>query len=182
MFNLLIDEYITISEPLYNICFTFSNLVDTSLYVIRSQQFDNEKRKFDTLVGKLGEVASYIFLKNKTINLSKPDFSIYENKNKSWDYDLKSQEYNFHIKSQEIQQSQKFGLSWVFQKQDKHIFTEYKNNDYVVFVSVDIKQKIYSIKSIYQIEFLHKNNLFMPLKLPYLCDKLAVYHEHLNNI
>lgn len=154
----------------------FAGSVNTSFYAKRNQ-FDPEKRKLDAKIGKLGEFAVYEYLKDKVQNLTEPDCKIYKPKEKSWDYDLKAVDKNFHVKCQNVVQGLKYGESWIFQKEDQHIFKNYKPEDYVAFVSVDLSKNEAYIKSILSVAFLHNNNLFKKPKLSYLDNKAAVYFE-----
>ena len=72
----------------------FSKAVNTSLYASRNQ-WDADKRKLDSKIGKLGELAVYETLKSTYSDLSEPDFAIYSAKQKSWDYDLKAENINY---------------------------------------------------------------------------------------
>lgn len=170
---------IELTDKDFEVCEKFSKDIDTSHYSLRNQTNSTKKIK-DQKIGKLGELATYYFLKNK-IDISYPDFNIYDAKNKSWDFDLKSKEFNFHVKSQDVKQSSKYGESWIFQNQDKKIFKTYSENDYVSFVIVDLEKKQAKIKSITSIDFLHKNKLFHLPKLIQLQNnnKLAVYFSEL---
>ncbi len=152
-------------------CWEFANNIDTSYYLNRSQDDDN-KRKKDQVVGKLGEIAIYHSLKDKYPALSYPDFKIYSSKDKSWDFDLKADDLNLHCKSQEIKSSKKFGESWTFQRgdgksrhYDKEIFERKTPNQYVGFVIVDLNNNSATIKAIVELDFLFKKDLF---KLPIL--------------
>lgn len=163
----------------------FASKIDTSFYAKRSQ-FDNEKRKQDQIVGKLGEIATYNFLKEKYPTLIPPCFEIFDKNQKSWDFDLKANNINLHVKSQNIVQSKKYGESWIFQKgngvnrnYDKEIFDRLTPNQYVSFVLVDLKKYEAEIKAIVELDFLHKKDLF---KLPVLeklrvANKMAVYFK-----
>jgi hypothetical protein len=163
----------------------FANKIDTSYYAKRSQ-FDNEKRKQDQVIGKLGEVAVFNALKEKHPTLSPVDFKIYSAKEKSWDFDLKANNINLHVKSQNILRSKKYGESWIFQKgngvnrnYDKEIFDRISPNQYVAFVLVNLEEKSATIKAIVELDFLHKKDLF---KLPVLeklrvANKMAVYFK-----
>jgi hypothetical protein len=165
----------------------FANKIDTSYYATRSQK-DNEKRKQDQIVGKLGEIAVHNYLKEKYPDVSYPDFAIYDAKKKSWDFDLKGSEKNIHCKSQNIVQSRKYGESWIFQKgngtnrnYDKEVFDQLSPNQYVSFVLVDLDKCTATIKAIVELDFLHKKDLF---KLPVLeklryANKMAVYFSDL---
>jgi hypothetical protein len=161
-------------------CLDFSEQVDTSLYA-RRNQWDANKRKADSKIGKLGELAAYYSLLEKYPTISYPDFKIYTAKQKSWDYDLKYETFNLHVKTQETLQAAKFGESWIFQSTDKHIFKNHLSNDYVAFVKVNLMQNEAEIKAIVSVDLLHNNKLFaMPMleKLQY-ANKLAVYYKDL---
>lgn len=170
-------------------CKDFANKIDTSFYSSRSQT-NNEKRKKDQIVGKLGELLSYYYLKDKLENLSYPDFNIYDKKNKSWDFDLKATNYNIHVKSQDIVQAAKYEPSWLFQAggnfggYDKEIFDKLSQNQYICFCVIDLKNVKGNLKSIVKLEHLHDNNLFKPPKLDKLKfnNKLAVYLKDLGEL
>ena len=61
-------------------CKSFSESVDTSFYARRSQ-FNEEKRKKDSFVGKLGEIAVYNYLKSKINNITRIENYLYANAN-----------------------------------------------------------------------------------------------------
>lgn len=170
---------IKLSGQEIDICEKFSNEVDTSFYQKRNQ-LDEEKRKLDTKIGKLGEIAAYHYFKVKYPDISYPDFTILSAKQKSWDYDLKCSEMNIHIKSQDKQQSSKFGESWMFQLNDSHIFKNYTDKDYVAFVVVDLQKNIALIKSVMAVKDLHKLNFFeKPRKKELRDNKATVYYKSL---
>lgn len=169
-------------------CEDFSNAVDTSFYATRNQK-NNEKRVFDSKIGKLGEIATFEFLNDKVKNLTRPDFKIYKPSEKSWDFDLKSDGMNIHVKSQAKIQSQKFGESWIFQKgdkkrgYDKEIFDKLSENQFISFVIVDPINKQAEIKAIVSLDLLHDKDLFALPVIPYLrnMNKVAVYFKDLIN-
>lgn len=172
---------IKISNEKYKKCVDFANNVDLSLYERRNKS-SFEKRQSDTIIGKMGELAAFEALKMKFGDLTEPDFKIYSTKEKSWDYDLKSSDANFHIKTQSLSQGKKYGCSWTFQKEDKHIFKNYHPNDYVVFVSIDQDTRDCFIKSILPVHILHDNDLFKPMKLLHLASKCAIYFDDIQNM
>jgi hypothetical protein len=157
-------------------CQDFANKIDTGFYATRNQ-FNNEKRIQDQIIGKIAEIVVFSYFKEKGIETTPPDFNIYKKSKKSWDHDIKNQELNLHIKSQSVEQAKKYGTSFVFEKTDKKIFKEYSDKDYVCFVSVDLTNQSAEIKSILKLEDLHKNNLFKPMKLAHLTSKSAVYFD-----
>lgn len=174
---------IKISNLDYKKCLNFSEAVDTDFYEKRSGQSNEAKRKKDSVVGKLGELAAFKMLQGKIQGLTEPDFAIYTAKEKSWDFDLKSPEYNIHVKSQDVEQGKKYGESWVFQLQDKHIFQNYSDKDYVVFVSVNLATRECFVRSMLPLITLHEQQLFKPMKVHQLRNnKAAVYYEDIQNI
>jgi len=161
-------------------CRDFSNKIDTGFYATRNQ-FNKEKRIKDQIIGKLGELATFMYFKNKNIEISQPDFKLYDKANKSWDFDLKGDNLNIHVKSQSVDQGKKYGVSWIFQNEDKHIFRDVSDNDYVCFVSIDLSQASGEIKSIVKLTDLHKKDLFKKPKLAYLTSKSAIYMDDLKS-
>lgn len=165
----------------------FSEAVDTSFYSSRNQ-FNDSKRKKDSLVGKLGEFAAYHYLKDKVSNLSFPDLKIYSVKEKSWDFDLKGENFNIHVKTQDLTQGEKFGVSWIFQfgdgksrSYDKEIFDKISKDQYVCFVSIDLENYTSYIRGFVSLEHLHAKKLFGLPKLEHLqrANKMAVYLKDL---
>lgn len=161
-------------------CKEFANKIDTAYYATR-RQTNNEKRIKDQIIGKLGEIATYVYFKSKGIELTQPDFKLYSKAEKSWDFDLKGQGINLHVKSQAIYQARKYGESWIFQNEDKHIFKDVSDNDYVCFVLVDPDKGTAEVKSVAKLAELHSNNLFKKPKLIHLSSKSAVYFEDLKS-
>ncbi len=159
----------------------FCNAVNTSLYA-RRNQWDADKRKLDAKIGKLGELAVYELLKDKYSDLTYPDLKIYAAKQKSWDFDLKTKDINLHVKCQNIVQGKRYGESWIFQNEDKHIFKEHCDKDYVAFVTVDMIANVAYIKSILPVQVLHDKNLFKKPKLDKLFNKSAVYFDDIKDI
>lgn len=162
-------------------CTEFSEAVDTSLYAKRNQ-WDVAKRKADSKIGKLGEVAVYNILKEKYPSITSPDFKIYKPREKSWDFDLKDPSFNLHIKTQEVMQAAKYGESWIFQNEDKHIFKDYSDKDYIAFVGMDWVQKCGTIKQILPVSLLHEMKLFKKPILAKLYSKSAVYFEDIKSL
>jgi hypothetical protein len=171
---------IVFTQAQLNQCREFAENINTSYYANRKQT-DQEKRKLDQIIGKLGEIATHETLKAKFPDLTLPDFNIYEAKKKSWDFDMKAAGLNLHVKSQSITQGAKYGVSWIFQAQDKHIQDLNIKNQYVSFVSVDMEKKHALVRCIPALEILHTKSLFKAPKLLNLSynNKLAVYFDDL---
>lgn len=99
----------------------------------RRGQSDESKIKKDMYYGKLAEYAVWLMYSEMGHECTKPDIAVYKARNKSFDADLVVNDtHNLHVKNQLLSQAQRFGLSWMFQKNDPLV----KNplySDYVVF-------------------------------------------------
>ncbi len=176
---------IKFTQPEMDLVLDFADKIDTSYYASRSQS-DSKKRKNDQIIGKLGEVATFNYLKDKYPMLTPPDFRILSKKDKSWDFDLKAESINLHVKSQDLKVSKTFGESWTFQRGsatnknfDLEIFERKTPNQYASFVIVDLANQLATIKAIVEVDFLFKKDLF---KLPVLSklrdnNKSVVYYR-----
>ena len=86
---------INISKYNYNKCVEFANKqlkTSAKLYAYRGES-KKDKIIYDIIVGKLAELAVCKFLKS-----SKPDFTIYERKKKSYGRDLRLGKLRVHVK------------------------------------------------------------------------------------
>lgn len=173
---------VNITDTELKTCEDFANKIDTEHYSSRGQT-DEKKKSRDQIVGKVAEIAAHNYLKLKGIETNYPDFQIYTAKKKSWDFDLKASNYNIHIKAQDVIQAKKYGYSWIFQHgngkgygYDKEIFDQVSPNQYVIFVSVDLFEKIAEIKAACSLTFLHEKELFdLPKVWQLQSNKKAVY-------
>lgn len=168
-------------------CKEFAGQMDTSLYAKRNRSSE-EKRIFDSYIGKLGELAAYQYLKPMVPDLTYPDFKIYKASEKSWDFDLKGSEYNVHVKTQDLAQGEKYGTSWIFQygnganrNYDREIFDRTSPNQWILFVSLDTEKPEGIIRAFVPLDFLHEKKLWaMPvLKHLQFANKLAIYLKDL---
>ena len=114
---------------------------NVSYYKTRNQ-FDTGKIKNDIYDGKLAEYGVYEIYKNrKDCIVNEPDVEVYSSNKKSFDADLlyklngDNDEYHLHVKAQHILQSQRFGKSWSFQKEDS-LVSKPKDNELITFCSV----------------------------------------------
>jgi hypothetical protein len=110
--NIALDDYLK--------CVQFAHdSIETNLdeYSRRNQ---NRVHKIlnDIIIGKVAEFGVYKYLSQKH-KLEEPDLKIYDKNNKSFDADLKIVGYDIHVKSQSIEQAEKYGVSWSFQKEDQ---------------------------------------------------------------
>lgn len=83
-------------------------------YKFRNQR-NVKKIEKQIFTGKLAEVAVDTYFRFMGYEPNEPDFTIYKNKKKSWDCDLKIEGVSIHIKSQDVSSAKKYGTSWMFQ-------------------------------------------------------------------
>jgi hypothetical protein len=160
----------------------FADSINTDFYSTRGQS-NTDKKKNDQQVGKLGEYGIYFYLKSQGFDVSEPDCKIYKAREKSWSPDLKVIDISadIHVKSQSFSSGERYGISWLFQKNDKHIFNTDTKNQYVAFVSVD-NDECY-VKNIVELQDLHNEKLFKEPKLDYLKNnKVAVYFKDIQHL
>jgi hypothetical protein len=182
------DKYI-ITEETLDSCAKFATAsVQSSIDKYkRRNQFNVEKIIKDIKVGKLGEECVYDLVSKTYPTLSKPDYNIYDKKDKSWLPDLKTNEFFLAVKTQNIDSAIAYGESWVFQYNfgknydcDKGIFKSEDDNHYVAFVAMNVPKRFANIRAIVKVSWLHKNKLFKEMKKENLRgNKLAIYYNDL---
>ncbi len=156
----------------------------------RRGQMNVSKIRNDIRNGKIGEEGAWIKVSELYPNLSRPDFNIYDKKDKSWDPDLKDSDSNIRVavKTQDYQSELDFSRSWVFQfgnggkyDCDTGIFgKELDLNHYVSFVSINVPKRFGELRAIVKVQWLHDKKLFKEMKNPNLRgNKVAVYYEDL---
>lgn len=101
-------------------------------------------KRLDILVGAMGELGAYKYFKKRGFKISKPDFQIYDKKNKSFDSDLQSGKRHFHIKAQSQESIKRYGHSWLMQRYDP-VLTKHKYNHYMVPCAVDLENNVIEI-------------------------------------
>lgn len=189
------DMTFSIAEETLDKCLQFAkDSVATSIdkYARRHQNNVNKIIE-DIRNGKLAEEYVWQKLSESYPNLSKPDYNIYDKKQKNWDADLKdlSIPLRIAVKSQEIKSEMAYGRSWVFQfnteskfDTDTGVFSKQKNEDhYASFVSLNIAKRIGYIRAIVKINWLHQNKLFKAMQLKNLQNnKVAVYFSDLEKL
>jgi hypothetical protein len=106
---------VKISKYNYKKCVDFANKqlkTSADLYAYRGEA-KKEKMVYDIIVGKLAELGVTKYLK-----CSKPDFTIYERKKKSYSADLRLGNLRIHVKGQSEESVARYGHSWLFQRTD----------------------------------------------------------------
>jgi hypothetical protein len=92
----------------------------------------------DLVVGVYAELAVYKYLKEKGIDVKRPDFSIHVKK--SFGADLTSKTGNkYHVKGQSLNSKNKYGSSWLLQRSDRIVRDQLNmKNEFIICCSVDI--------------------------------------------
>lgn len=132
--------------------------------------------------GKLGEELSYNTFVPYYPNLTRPDYQIYQKKDKSWEEDLidKDSSIRIAVKTKDKRDADQWGPSWIFEKTDKKIFgnkldnKDLDVNQYVCLTVVDQIGTKGIVLACVNLQWLHDNNLFEKPDRDYLGTKLTV--------
>ena len=91
-------------------------------------QMNETKIIWDIYYGKLAEEAVYNYYRG-VADITKVDYNIYDAKDKNYDADLPLDgKYKLHVKGITKDSADKFGTSWMFQKDDPVLHTEDPND------------------------------------------------------
>jgi hypothetical protein len=136
-------------------------------------------KREDILVGGLAEIAAYKLLKDHGFDISKPDFTIHEKGNKSYESDLRTASKHFHVKGQGLSSVKRYGNSWLFQRRDS-LTQEPARNHYMIPCEVDLDNNTVRIFGIISFTAIHKYNCWGECAHPaFRHSKLAIYLESL---
>jgi hypothetical protein len=80
-----------------------------------SNQFNKEKIKQDHFISKLGEKAVRQSFEKFGKVVKGPDYTIYQQKQKSWKEDVYTDDFALAVKTQKKSAAIRYGLSWTFQ-------------------------------------------------------------------
>ena len=150
-------------------------VVDTVDYSKRNQ-LDRDKIIDDHFVGKLGEAAVEFVLQTRGIEISHPDYAVYNKHGKSWASDLFIDSQGIAVKTQKLTTALRFGLSWTFHFEDPVLcqpeavvyyvlFNDHKGNRLVVYPGKKIKDTVFGspakdiLKSIKRIVYAKDNGI-----------------------
>ena len=163
----------------------------SKVHYMRRRQFNETKVKYDIMIGALGEIGAYKMLKKDYgIGVCKPDFEVYEAKNKSFDADLTDDKgRKYHCKSQSMESSSKYGRSYILQWGGKgyghtdKLFRNTDNNDYLIPTEVDVEKKEVRIFGCYKVKKIMDEGYIKPPKVKWLEDtKRAIYLKDIENM
>ena len=130
--------YVSLSKYYFDKCAKFADeQLETSkdIYAYRGEARLHKMRE-DIIIGKLGEVAAYKYLKARGFKVNKPDFTIYDRFNKSFAADLITDCGKcVHVKAQGFDSMMRYGASWLLQKSDS-LTKRPSEDDHILMVSI----------------------------------------------
>ncbi|HEX9388992.1 MAG TPA: hypothetical protein VF918_21895 [Anaerolineales bacterium] len=97
----------------------FAEAVTETVDYRDSNQIQKKKIQDDHFVSKLGEEAARHVFEARNCVVEGPDYTIYDVKQKSWNFDLKINALEVAVKTQRRSAAQRYGLSWTFQDSAK---------------------------------------------------------------
>lgn len=142
-------------------------------------------KRADLVAGALGEIAAYKVLKKAGYELAKPDFTIYEKGQKSYDADLQIKTgmhvKHFHVKSQTKESEKRYGPSWLLQRYDP-LFKGTGYNNYVVPSVVDLDTNVVELFGYFPLATILNKGLVGECKVPmFRRTKVALYFKDLDD-
>lgn len=150
---------------------------DTSLYEKRGAF-----KKEDILNGALAELAAYKLLKSEGFSVKRPDFTVYDKKQKSYAADLCDGTHHFHVKGQGLSSALRYGRSWIMQRHDP-LFKELPSKNYIVPCLVDKEKGVVEVYGIIPIKTLYMKGCFGELKVPFMRrTKVALYKDYMDSL
>lgn len=138
-------------------------------------------KKIDIISGAMAEMAVYKLLKFREVAVKKPDFTIHEKKDKSFDADLSDGLHKFHVKGQNLISKKRYGASWIMQRYDP-ILKKPERMNYLVPCTVDTETGRVEIYGVYSIMSLVDNGCIGECKVPQFRNtKVALYLDQLRD-
>lgn len=168
---------INITEKERQVCEEFADarLESAGLYKRRGG-FKEE----DIIAGAMGEIAAYKVLKKAGHDLRKPDFEIYNTRDKSYDADLRIKKKRFHVKSQTKQSANRYGKSWLCQRHDP-LFKGSGYNHYMVPTVVDLEKNEVEVLGFFPMASVITKGCIGECKVPsFRATKVAIYFDSLD--
>ena len=166
---------IKISKYNYKKCVDFANKqlkTSADLYAYRGEA-KKEKMVYDIIVGKLAELGVTKYLK-----CSKPDFTIYERKKKSYSADLRLGNLRIPVKGQSEESVARYGHSWLFQRTDG---IERKATPYDVIILTEVSVRKLEVRILKLIRA-REINKWGECKVPsYRHSKVALYLKEIED-
>ncbi len=162
-------------------CFKFAEQVvqTTKSYIQKRNQFDQRKLILDHAYGKIGQFAVWKWLKSQGIQCDQPDRKI--TRAKKFSADLHNNQMNFHVKTCSKSSLQKYGLSWMFQKNDPVIKTPNDNDFFVGVILENESDAIYCTIATCK-KFINLNHAIGQPVNKNLITKKAIYYSKIKGM
>lgn len=160
-----------ITVPTYLQCVQFAvNTLETNYtHYQKRGQFNVSKMLNDITQGKLAEVAVYYWLQSRGNKPQEPDFTRLHANQKSYDADIFCNGKKLHVKSMSKYRANKYGCSFLFQKNDPLVINP-SPTDYIIFCTIDdLTVQILTFKQASEVEFKE------PVKEELKANKMCVY-------
>ncbi|HLD91141.1 MAG TPA: hypothetical protein VI911_09030 [Patescibacteria group bacterium] len=127
-----------VNKDTINLCKQFAlDSVESSLDEYSKRNQSNKELIIQQIFeGKVAEFAVYQYYKDRQLDCTLPDISIYTKRKKSFSSDLQVGMYHIHVKSQNLSSQRRYGKSWLFQAKDP-LFKKATEYDICVFCTVD---------------------------------------------
>lgn len=139
-------------------------------------------KKEDLISGAMAELAVYRVLKAHGVKISKPDFTIYDKRQKSYDADLTDGKYHFHVKGQTLESKRRYGASWIMQRKDP-IINDTKLCHYLVPCTVCTDTGRVEIYGLMSIRSLVNQGCISECKVEWFRKtKVALYLDHIEGV
>lgn len=170
---------IKLSKDVEQACIDFADarLKGSSELYKRRGEARLEKIRQDIITGALAEFAVKECVQSDARYCSEPDLTIYEQANKSYAADLESENCQIHVKSQTKEASERWGLSWIFQKNDP-LVRQPESTDIIALTQVDgLSVEVIGLVSARTL--LRERLIAEPRNVKYARTKRAVYYDEL---
>ena len=112
-------------------------------------------KRDDIVIGGLAEIAVHSLLESKGFFVTEPDFGIYLGHKKSFKADLTDGTHHFHVKGQSQSSRERYGCSWLMQREDP-VFNKPDKN-YVVPCNVNLDDNSVEVHGILALQGLMNN-------------------------
>src|SRR5579859_819110 len=182
----IFPAYQFLSKNNFDPIFYFDEIIKNKAYQFAVNQLSTSQNKYaqrgqnnaNTIIeqiqtSKIVEEGVYEKLCPFLINLSKPDWNIYQAHQKNWNPDLIDNTTNppisIGVKSQREEIGKKFGVSWIFEKRegfkydiDQGVFGKNAQQfgHFICFASINLQEMTGKLQGLIAVSTLHKLDLF----------------------
>lgn len=175
------DSWHNLSEETWESCHLYSRNEFEGTWSIRDERAGNsvdpKKLKLDSLRGKCAEcVAHQIFIAKGFLEVTAPDFKIYERKKKNFGADLRIGEVEIHVKSCTPEDGR--DPSWLFQKSDPLVIRP-QTNQIICFMYISLDGRRGTIYKLCESHLVFPNLIDAPRSPAMRGSKIAVYQAAL---